>query len=154
VEEMYPEEEEFLVRQPDSVRKRLLGVGLSEGERREMLQSDWPDIFGNARDEYLQLLVRFPARLREYRKRQQKEAAKIAVLSLPSVPSGAPRKDSLAQEALTLKQSGLSHSAIARELNKRHPDLKDRNQNRRSISSEVVRKLLASRRLRTPPDKT
>jgi len=119
-----------------------------------MLPSDWPEIFGKARDEYGQLLIRFPDRLREYRKRQQKDAANLAVLSLPSIPSGAPRKDSLAQEALVLKQAGLSHPAIARELNKRHPDLKDRKGNRRSISSEAVRKALATRRLRTPPDKT
>jgi hypothetical protein len=148
--EMHPEEVEFLARQPDWLRKILLGVTLSEGEQKEMLQSDWPDTFGNAQDEYERLLSRYPDRLREYRKRKKKEAAKLAGLSLPSVPPGAPRKDELAQEALALKQAGLSHTAIARALNERHPDLKDRKGNRRPISSEVVRKLLGPRRLRPP----
>jgi len=145
----------FLARQPSWVRKSLQGdYALTPNERAEMLESDWPEVFGQAQDEYRELLRPCPAKLREYRKLQKRLASESALQSIPSVPLGAPRKDALAEEAMTLRLEGLSQNSIARKLNERHPNLADRAGNPRPITGEVVRKLLATRRQRIPPEKT
>lgn len=116
-----PEEkdiEEFLTRQPAWVRKYLLAdYALTPDEYSDFLQSDWPEIFGQAEDEYLQLLHRCPAKLREYRERQ----AEIALSRIPSVPVGAPRKDGLAREAIDMQhRENLSYARIAIRLNAKY----------------------------------
>ena len=64
--------------------------------------------------------------------------------------SGAPRKDSLANEATQLKEAGLSYAKIARHLNQSH--------GKGTTTQENIRGLLKSRRLQArkvaPPDKT
>jgi hypothetical protein len=148
-----PEEkeiEEFLCRQTSWVRKFLQGeYALTPEEQADFLRSDWPEVFGTANDEFLRLVKQCPAKLREYRKRE----VKTFLSRLPSVAPGAPRKDALAREARDLQQTGLSQPEIARTLNRKYPDLKDRKGNIRPITAEGVRKLLSSRRKGSTPDK-
>jgi hypothetical protein len=105
---------------------------------------NWPELYGEADDEYLELLRQCPERLRDYRKSAEKRGAKSALFGVPSIAAGAPRKDWLAQECWKLLQAGLSQLEIARELNLRHPNLKDKKGNPRPVTKEVVRKQLAS----------
>ena len=147
--------EEYLARQSTWVRKFLQGdFALTRSERADMLQSNWPEVYGKAQDEYLELLKKFPEKLREYRKLQKRLGTESALWGVPSLPPGAPRKDLLAQEALELQQRGMSQTSIASILNERHPNLTDRKGNPRPITSEVVRKMLASRKHESPPEKT
>jgi hypothetical protein len=118
-----------------------------------MLQSDWPEVFGQAQDRYRELLKRYPEKLREYRKLQKRLGAQSALHDVPSVPLGAPREDKLAQEAGELEQSGLSQSDIASSLNLKYPDRQDRKGNKKPLTAESVRKLLG-RRSGNTPDKT
>ena len=135
--------EEFLCRKPSWLRKFLKhDYALTRDEQAEMTRSNWPKIFGQARDEYLELLTRCPERLREYRKLEERLGAKSAIWGLPSVPQGAPRKDALAGEAIALKQAGWSYAKIARELNRRHgPD---------TTKPDAIRSLIRSRKAATP----
>lgn len=140
-----PEEkqiEEFLARQLPWLRKILQGDPLSWEEMSTLQQPDGFEILGQSEDEYLKLLQRCPAKLREYRKRQEK----ISVLRLPSVPAGRPRKDALAQEALELERGGSEPTEIACILNRKYPNLEDRKGNKCPITADAVRKLLDSRR--------
>lgn len=143
---------EFLARQPSWVRKTIQGDDLTSSELSEMNGTNWPEVFGVAQDEYRELLKRHPRELREYRKRQKQLTAKTALLNVPSVPVGAPRKDWLANEAKELHEAGMSQPEIARELNKGHPNLTDRHGNPRPITPEVVRKQLGTTRSKSHPE--
>jgi hypothetical protein len=115
-----PEEQacdRFLARQLSWVRKWLQGdYLLTSAERAEVLNGDWIEIYGQAADEYLKLLVLCPRKYRAYREREVK-----SVLSwLTAVPAGAPRKDGLAQEAIALKRAGFSYAKIAMKLNSKY----------------------------------
>lgn len=72
--------------------------------------------------EYSRLLLRVPAKLREYRKRMMRENGRsLAEAILPGIPAGRPRKNSLAKEAAELKkQRRINCPQIAAELNERH----------------------------------
>lgn len=83
-------------------------------------QRDAFDMLFQARDEYLELLKRCPAKLRAYREREGKRAAEVALFDVPSLSVGAPRKDSLAAEAIGLRKAGLSWAKIAIELNRKY----------------------------------
>jgi hypothetical protein len=146
--------EDFLDRQLSWVRKSLHGQPLSWEEMSALQQPGAFEILGKARDEYLQLLRQCPARLREYRKLQRKLGAKSALSDVPSVRSGAPRQDSIAQEAAELQYAGMSQPKIARALNLSHPNRKDSKGNKRPFTAEAVRKILARLRRETTPDKT
>ena len=148
------EEEDFLARHPSWLRKVIQGdFDLTRDEQADMTQCNFPVVFGEANDAYIELLKRYPGRLREYRKLQKKLAIESVLAQLPSVTAGRPREDTLAQEANELKQAGMSQSEIARELNRRYPGRIDRKGNLRAITAESVRKMLARRRGSTP-DKT
>ena len=83
-------------------------------------QRDAFDMLFQARDEYLELLKRCPAKLRAYREREGKRAAEVALFDVPSLSVGAPRKDSRAAEAIGLRKAGLSWAKIAIELNRKY----------------------------------
>jgi hypothetical protein len=148
------EEEEFLAQHPSWLRKLLEGdFALTPDEQADMTRSNFPEIFGQAEDAYFQLLRRYPERLREYRNLRKKLAVRSELSRLPSVTPGRPRQDTLAQEAKKLQQGGLSQPEIASELNRRHPDRRDRKGNLHPLTAEAVRKMLA-RRYGTASDKT
>lgn len=152
-----PEEraiEEFLVARPSWLRKCLLGdFALTLEEQSHLAESNWPEIYGQVRDEYLKLLGRCPEKLREYRRREAKRSMDSALRGVPSLPIGAGRKDWLALEARELQKAGMSQPEIAAELNKRHPNLTDRKGNPRPITADVVRHQLRSLRRRSAPEK-
>ena len=146
--------EEFLARQPSWRRKFLQGDNvLTPAERGEMTKGNWPEIYGDARDQYLELLKRHPNKLREYRKLQKKVALESALWLMPSLKPGAPRLDALALEASELEQSGLTQGDIAVSLNRKYPERQDRKGNKKPFTEESVRKLLKRRRA-SMPDKT
>lgn len=131
--------EEFLSRQPSWLRKVLQhDYALTPSEQADKARSDWPAIFGQARDEYLELLKGSPEKLREYRKLEEKGAGESALRGLPSVPPGAPRKDGLASEAVALQQRGWSYARIATELNRRYGS--------DTTNREAIRGLIRSRK--------
>jgi hypothetical protein len=142
---------EFLAVKPSWLRKVLQhDYALTTEEQAELASVNWPEVYGQALDEYFELLRECPARLREYRKGAEKHGAQNALFGVPRVPEGAPRKEWLAQECWDLQQAGMSQPEIARELNLRHPNLKDKKGNPRPINEEVVRKQLASLRKKSP----
>ncbi len=146
--------EEFLARQASWLRKFLQGGNvLTPAERGEMTKGNWPEIYGDARDQYLELLKRHPNKLREYRKLQKKVALESALWLMPSLKPGAPRLDALALEASELEQSGLTQGDIAVSLNRKYPERQDRKGNKKPFTEESVRKLLKRRRA-SMPDKT
>ena len=146
--------EQFLAAQPSWLRKLLQADNaLSPEEQACLVQQDWPEIYGQALDKYVLLLGRCPAKLREYRELQKRHAAESAVAFLPALKPGARRLDSFALEAKELEASGLTQADIAAELNKRHPDRRDRKGHKKPFTEEGVRKLLGRRRAQ-PPDKT
>lgn len=83
--------EEFLARQLPWVREILQEHPPSNEAISALQRPGGFEILGQAQDEYLEVLKRCPAKLREYRKRQAKIAAKAALSRLPSMPPGAPR---------------------------------------------------------------
>jgi hypothetical protein len=116
-----------------------------------MQQENWPVVFGEAQDRYRELLKANPSKLREYRKLQKKLAAEIALLNVPPLRPGARRLDEVALEASQLAGTGLSQADIARTLNDKYPERKDRNGNKKPFTEESIRKLLKRGR---SPDKT
>jgi hypothetical protein len=153
MESKSPEQEleQFLAQKPPWLRKAVQRLSLTDDEQVEMAGvASWPEEFGQAHDEYLQLLELCPDQLREYRIRAEKDGAASALFGVPRLPAGAPRKDWLAQECWEFQQAGMSQPEIARELNLRHPNLTDKKGNLRPITEEVVRKQLAARRKRAP----
>jgi hypothetical protein len=107
--------EEFLVAQPPWMRKLSEPGTLSPEE--------WSYFWfwrlassQKAQDVFERLLQRCPAKWREYRKR----CKQVALRSVPKGRRGRPRKDLLANEAVELREKGLSYGAIADELNRRH----------------------------------
>jgi hypothetical protein len=145
--------EEFLARQLPWVRGTLQGDPPSSEAISALQLPGGFEILGKAQDEYLELLKRCPQKLREYRKLQKKLAVESALRYVPSLQPGAPRLDALAQEARELEQAGLSQPDIARSLNRRFPERKDRKGNKKPLTAGAVRKLLERRRDETP-DKT
>ena len=146
------EEEEFLAQCPSWLRKALEGdFNFTPAERADFARSNLFVIYGDARDAYLEILKKYPYRLREYRKLQRKLGAESAVWLLPSPKPGRPLQDDVAREAEDLERAGLSQPNIALELNRRYPDRKDRKGNPTPFTGEAVRKMLARRRR---PDKT
>jgi hypothetical protein len=112
--------ERFLARQLSYVRNFLQGVPLSWEEMLALQQPGAFERLFQARDEYLELLKRCPAHLRDYRAREAKRGAEAALSDVPSVPVGAPRKDSLAEEAIKLRKADLSWAKVAIELNRKY----------------------------------
>jgi hypothetical protein len=92
------------------------------------------------RQEYVRLLQRVPARLRDYVRRERRENDQIFAAYLPKIPANRPRKDSLADEALQLKNAGHSYKQIAIRLKVTRED--------GSPNGEQIRGLLKSRRLK------
>jgi hypothetical protein len=146
--------EDFLDQQLSWVRKALHGQPLSWEETSAFQQPGGFEVLGKARHEYLQLLQQCPAKLSEYRKLQGRLAVKSVLSSLPLVPPGAPRQDAVAREAEELQRAGMSQPEIARTLNRRYPNRKDRKGNKHAFTAEAVRKMLARRRREATPDKT
>jgi hypothetical protein len=142
---------EYLFAKPSWLRKVLqLDYALTTEELADMASVNWPVVYGEARDEYLGLLERCPDKLSDYRKRLKTQGSKSALVGVPGMPLGAPRKEWLAQLCRELQERGMSQPEIAREVNLRYPDLKDKKGNLRPITEEVVRKRLSSGRKRTP----
>jgi hypothetical protein len=138
--------QEFLARQSPWIRNLLQGEGLSRDDMQALIQQPGAfDIFFQAEDEYINLLKRCPSKLKEYRRRKVDEAVRSALSRLPQVPSGAPRKDWLAEEALELNRAGLSYGKVAIELNRRHGP--------NTTNAEAIRALIRSRK-QSPPEKT
>lgn len=133
--------EEFLAKQPHWLQQALRwDFATTPEEVSAFAQYGWDRFFGLL-ERYEALARRVPAEWREYRKRRKQ----IALSHVPSGTAGRPRKDSLAQEALELKSRGKSHTQIVREMKRRHPhDV---------IDSEALRKLIASRKPRSGPEK-
>jgi hypothetical protein len=144
--------EDFLTRQPSWVREILRGEYSSQATS-AWLQPGGFELLGKAEDEYVELLKRYPAKLREYRKRMATIAKEGALSRLPSVPPGRPREKRLAREAEELAHTGLSQTKIAYELNRRHPDRRDNNGHLKPVTPEAVRKMLQRVREKAP-DKT
>jgi hypothetical protein len=72
--------EEFLSAKPSWLRKYLQGdYSLSAEEQFEMRSVNWPEVYEQARDEYLEVLKRCPTRLRDYRERERKRGAESAL---------------------------------------------------------------------------
>jgi hypothetical protein len=144
---------EFLAAKPSWLRKIFQRhYDFTAEERKDMISANWILVYADAHDEFLELLAQCPDKLRDYRKLQRKIGAETALIGVPSLPSGAPPKDWLKDEAWELHQTGMSHPAVAVELNKRHPDLKDAKGNPRPITAEVVRKHLSA--IKKGPEKT
>jgi hypothetical protein len=133
-----PEEreiEEFLERQTPIVQKFLRGEEFTREDVSALQRREVLDSICNAEDEYLKLLPRCPKELREYRRRKLKAAAS----RLPAVPSGAPRKDALAAEALELHvKMKMSYARIAVRLNGKYGD--------GTTTREAIRKLIDRKR--------
>jgi hypothetical protein len=132
---------EFLAEQPSWLQKilQLDYSMMSDDEVSAWYQSDWwwRDTQGRVDEEYRRLLQQCPDRWRAYCKRQKERA----LSDLPSAPSGRPRKDALAYEAIMLKRGGLSYSKIAIKLNSKYgPD---------TTTPGAVRQLIASRKHRS-----
>jgi hypothetical protein len=154
-----PEEkqiEEFLASLPPCLRKAVQGdLALTREEEIECLRtSNLAETYGQARDTYLKLLQGCPAKLREYREREAKNASKNALRDVPTLSEGAPRKTWLARAIRELHREGMSQREIAEELNKKYPNQADRKGNARPITAEVVRKQLAAHRRKTSPEIT
>jgi hypothetical protein len=114
---------------------------LSKEEATAATRSSWIEL-AKLQEQYLELLKRCPAKLREYRRRRMENA----LLGVPSVPSGAPRKDALAREALDLQlREKLSYAQIAIRLNGKYGE--------GTTTPQAVRKLIKRQRP-TPDDKT
>jgi len=147
--------EEFLAAQPSWLRKYLQGdYSLSGEEQSEMRGVNWPGLYGQAREKYLEVLKRCPTRLRDYRKRERKRGAESALWGVPPLKKGAARiHDAIVAEAKEKEQAGLTQADIALSLNSKYPGRKDRNGNEKPFTEESVRKLLRRRRSRAP-DKT
>jgi hypothetical protein len=139
----------FLAALPSSIRKSLTGQSLTWKELRAVTRKGWLERYGQAHEEYLELLRQCPSRLRAYRKQQ----VDFTLSLLPPSPRGAPREDIPAQEAQVLQQKGLSESKIARKLNRMFPNRTDKKGNTKPFTPEGVRKLLQRRRRSVKPDK-
>ena len=138
-----PEEEleQFLAAQPSWLRKiLLLDSSFTQDEGIALSESDWFQNGGKVEEEYIRLLQRVPEKWRDHCERKKLDALK----GLPTVPTGRPRKDSIAHEAEQLRLSGKSYAQTARALNLKHGE--------GTTTAEAIRKLLGSRK-RTP-DKT
>jgi len=142
--------EQFLARQKSWIRAVLKGDYGSPDIPPAMAAVGGIEELNKARDQYEEVLNACPKHLKEYRKLAARLGARTALFGVPSLVVGAPRKDWLAQECWQLQQIGLSQPEIAREMNLRYPDLRDKNGNLRPISKEVVRKHLASLRKGAP----
>lgn len=146
--------ERFLASQKPWIRSVLNG---EYGESREILpglsEPGGIEALNKARDEYEEVLKHCPEHLRKYRKDLRKLGSESSLSTVASLPVGRPRQDSLAQEAEELERAGLSQPKIALELNRRHPDRKDRRGNLSPVTEGAVRKMLARRR-ENSPDKT
>lgn len=144
--------EEFLSAQPSWLRRVLqCDYGLTLEERADMVSVNWPELYGQARDKYLELLKRCPKRLRDYRKREKKRGAQSAVQDVPSLKPGAPRlDDAVALEARELEQAGLTQAEIALFLSRKYPEREDRKGNKKPFTEESVRKLLKRRQPHAP----
>jgi hypothetical protein len=105
----------------------------------EGMKADAPEQSTECLQEFLRLLQRVPTKLREYREREIRDFAQnmTALSLLPSNSEGRPRKNDLADEALKLKEAGLSYAQIAMRLNREHGE--------DTATGESVRKLLKSR---------
>lgn len=133
--------EEFLAKQPLWLQQALRWDFATTPEAvSAFAQYGW-DRFFELLERYEALARRVPAEWREYRKRRKQ----TALSHLPSGKAGRPRKDTLAEEAIELKSRGKSHAQIAIELQRRHPADK--------TSAGAVRKLIASRKPRSGPEK-
>ena len=90
-----PQEKEiddFLAAQSSWIRKVLQGdYALTHEEQTQMTLDNFPGIFNEAEEQYLELLKRHPAKLKEYREREAARAAQDVLRSLPQLPVGAPR---------------------------------------------------------------
>ena len=140
-----PEEEleQFLAAQPSWLQKILqLDMSLTDEERLAWNASNWWHDNGKVEDEFLRLLQRVPKRWREYCERKKLDA----IRGLPTVPTGRPRKDSLADEAAELRRSGESYAQTAKSLNLRH--------GAGTTTAQAIRKLLSSRKGSAGADKT
>ena len=140
-----PEEEleQFLAAQPSWLRKILqLDFSFTTDEQLALHESDWWQSGGKVEQEYLRLLQRVPEKWRDYCERKKLDALK----GLPTVPTGRPRKDSLAHEAERLRLSGKSYAETAKALNRKHGS--------GTTTAEAIRKLLRSRKQGRTPDKT
>jgi len=139
-----PEEEldEFLAAQPTWLQKLLqYDLRLTAGENYAALQADLQEELWNSRAEYERLCQRVPARWREYCKKRKRTLGVFAPTSKP----GRPRKDALAEEATLLYQAGRNHQQIARQFKEKY---------RADMTPDAIRKLIASRRAVSKPEKT
>ena len=140
--------EQFLVALPACIRKEFESGAdlLTPDEIRE-----WAKVDGAVRlrflEEYRSLLRHIPAKWHAYCTRENKAHTQ---LFFPGNPGGRPRKDSLASEAMQLKQAGHSYAQIANRLNREHGE--------GTATTESVRGLLRTRKRESrkplPPDKT
>ncbi len=139
-----PEEEleQFLAAQPSWLRKiLLLDFPFTQDEGIAWSESDWIQNGGKVEEEYIRLLQRVPEKWRDHCERKKLDALK----GLPTVPTGRPRKDSIAHEAEQLRLLGKSYAQTAKALNLKH--------GAGTTTAEAIRKLLGSRK-RPTPDKT
>jgi hypothetical protein len=86
------DEERFLAEKPSWLRKYLEGHGnrLTLVEWSDMRRCKWWEL-RQAELAYLKVLKKYPEKLKAYRKRVARDAAKDRLSMLPSVPPGAPR---------------------------------------------------------------
>jgi hypothetical protein len=132
--------EEFLAAQPSWLQKILqLDYSLSREEFLAWHDSVWwwQDTQRKVEAEYLRLVRRCPDKWSVYCARRRK----IALAGLPTVSSGRPRKDPLAQEAVDLKRAGLSYTKIAIKLNSKYGP--------GTTTAGAVRQLIGSRKCRS-----
>jgi hypothetical protein len=108
----------FLEGLPAAMRKEL-EQGLSSFSKEDWRQEgEWllPDPWRRdaALKEFLRLVQRVPARLREYRKRERRESNQLLTAWLPKIPAGRP-PDSKAQDYLEQHAGELSYADIAKQ---------------------------------------
>jgi len=110
--------EQFLVTLPACIRKEFESgaPSLTQDDLYEWCKVD-PATHHRLLEEFQRLLRCIPAKWRKYRARESKANAQ---LMFPANPSGRPRMDTLAQEAVELKRRGMNSPQIAAELNKTH----------------------------------
>ena len=87
------DEQRFLAEKPSWLRKLLQAdwSSITRDDQAEMLRCNWIELWDKTEAEYLEVLKRFPDKLRAHRRRVARLAAKNSLSTLPSPSPGAPR---------------------------------------------------------------
>lgn len=128
-----------------AVRRKEFEQGISSFTQHDLnehckfiMETPYTEVLAQDR-EYRRLVAQIPAKLREYRKRLQKDLdlRPLASTVLPKIREGRPRRDAVVERAEQLKREGCSNAKAAMRLNQ---------EGMGPITSEQLRGLLKYRR--------